>query len=382
MAKSMREKADGMDAEQIDIDIRATRQILSNLIRLSFSQEDLMDNVRRTSSSTQAYVVNQEEQNRLHRNSQMIRDSLFSLSKRIVKLAPTINKTTTDLEHRMQKAVSNLEGRRPDLAATDQQYVMTLTNNLALILNELLANLMQMQAEGKKPGAAGMCKKPGGKKAGQGGAGGPQLSDIISKQEQLGEGMKKMQKPGGKEPGGQDGKKPGQQPGGQKPGQGQNGTGGNGTGQGQEGDNEYGNSEQLAKLAQQQSAIRRQLSELASQLSSKGMGNLSKELRELEQKMDKNETDLVNRRVNPDMMLRQKEITTRLLETEKSLREQEQDDKRSSRTAEEISKPVPPALQKYITDKKQMLEQYKTVPPQLKPYYRDMVENYFRIIGN
>lgn len=386
MAKSMREKAAGMDMEQIDIDIKATRQLLSNLIRLSFSQEDLMDKVRRTSASSQAYIVNQEEQNRLHRNSQMIRDSLFSLSKRIVKLAPTINKSTTDLERRMQKAVSNLENRRIDLAATDQQYIMTYTNNLALLLNELLANLMDMQSQGKKGGGpGGSCKKPGGKKQGSGP--GQQLSDIISEQQQLGEGMKKIQKPGGKKPGGEQGEQKGQGKGkapgqGDKPGQGQNGSGSGGSGEGQEGENgEYGNSEQLAKLAQKQAAIRRQLAELASQLNSKGLGAFAKELRELEQKMDKNETDLVNRRVNPDLVLRQQEIQTRLLEAEKSLREQEQDDKRSSKSAEEISKPVPPALQKYITDKRQMLEQYKTVPPQLKPYYRDMVENYFKIIG-
>jgi hypothetical protein len=387
MAKSLRDKAAGMDMEQIELDIKATRQILSNLIRLSFGQEDLMDKVKRTSPSSTAYLDNQSEQNKLHRNSQMIRDSLFSLSKRVVKLAPTINKNTTDLERRMQKAVSNIENRRIDLAVTDQQYVMTHTNNLALLLNELLSNLMQMQNEGNKSGGAGACKKPGGKK-GQGS--GPQLSDIISEQQQLGEGMKKLQKPGGKKPGGKEGKEKGEGEGkgqGDKPGKGEGGKGSNGggsggSGEGSEGeDGEYGNSEQLAKLAQQQAAIRRQLAELASRLNSKGMGSFAKELRELEQKMDKNETDLVNRRVNPDLLVRQQEIQTRLLEAEKSMREQEQDDKRSSKTAEETSRPVPPALQKYITDKRQMLEQYKTVPPQLKPYYRDMVEQYFHIIG-
>lgn len=393
MAKSLREKAAGMDMEQIEIDIKATRQILSNLIRLSFSQEDLMDKVKVTSPASQAYLENMTEQNRLHRNSKMIRDSLYELSKRIVKLAPTINKATTDLERRMQMAVKNLEDRRIPMATTDQQYVMTYTNNLALMLNELLANLMDMQSQGKKGGGPGMCKKPGGKKPQNGG--GPQLSDIITQQQQLGEGMARMQKPGNK---GQNGEKPGDKPGdkeggqkpGQKPGQGQQpgkggqsgaGSGGNGTGQ--EGENgEYGDSEQLAKLAQAQANIRRQLAELASKLNSNGMTGLSKELRELEQKMDKNETDLVNRRMSPEMQLRQKEIQTRLLEAEKSMREQEQDDKRSSKTADETSRPVPPALQKYITDKKQMLEQYKTVPPQLRPYYREMVENYFQIIGN
>lgn len=379
MAKSLREKAAGMDMEQIELDIKATRQILSNLIRLSFAQEDLMDKVKRTQPSAKAYIVNQEEQNTLHRNSKMIRDSLYELSKRIAKLAPTINKNTTDLERRMQKAVTNLENRRVDLAVTDQQYVMTYTNNLALLLNELLSNLMQMQSEGKKPGGPGMCKKPGGQKSPGSGS---QLSDIISEQQQLGEGMQKMQKPGGKKPGGEQGQQPGEGKGQQAGKSGQSGKGGNGSGEGNDGeDGENGDSEKLAKLAQKQAAIRRQLADLASQLNSKGLGNFAKELRELEQKMDKNETDLVNRKVNPDLLLRQKEIQTRLLEAEKSLREQEQDDKRSSKSAEDMSRPVPPALQQYITDKKQMLEQYKTVPPQLKPYYRDMVDNYFRIIG-
>ena len=71
-----------------------------------------------------------------------------------------------------------------------------------------------------------------------------------------------------------------------------------------------------------------------------------------------------------------------MLETEKALRQQEQDDKRSSTAATEISRPIPASLQKYLTDQKNLLELYKTVPPQLKPYYRQMVENYFQMIGN
>ena len=363
MAKSLRKKASGQDLEQIEIDIHATRQILSNLIRLSFDQEDLMSAVKVTSPSSQAYVANQEEQNKLHYNSQMIRDSMFALSKRIVKLSTTINKETTELERNMQKSVDALEDRRADIALMDEQYVMTHTNNLALMLNEVLANLMQMEGDAKK-GGNGSCSMPGGKKPKKGA--GEQLSDIISEQTKVGEGMQKLQKPGGKKPGAQ--------------GQGQ-GEGKTGNSQGKPGDNgENGDAEQLARLAEQQATLRRQIQELSSTLNSKGLGK-SKELSEIEQKMDKNETDLVNRHVTSEMLQRQKEIQTRLLEAEKSLREQEQDDKRSSRSGEEMSRPVPAELQKYITDQKQLLELYKTVPPQLKPYYKDMVENYFHIIG-
>jgi hypothetical protein len=366
MAKSLRKKASGMDMEQIEIDIKATRQILSNLIRLSFDQEDLMDKVAHTSTATQAYISNQEEQNRLHSNSLMIRDSLFQLSKRVEKLPVIVNKETTALEQNMKRTVDALENRNINVAITDQQYVMTHTNNLALMLNEILANLMQMQGQAKEPGGDGSCTKPGGSTPKPGA--GKQLSDIITEQQQLGESMQKMQKQGQK-PGGSEGQKKGNTP------QNSGSQGGQG-----EGNNEYGDAEQLARMAEQQAAIRRKIQELSSMLNSKGLGN-SKELREIEQKMDKTETDLVNRKMSSDLMYRQKEIQVRLLEVEKSLREQEQDDKRSSRSAQEMTRPVPPALQKYITDQRQLLELYKTVPPQLKPYYRDMVENYFSIIG-
>ena len=377
MAKSMRQKAGGMSADQIDIDIQATRQILSNLIRLSFDQEDLMAKVRNTSPAAQAYVDNQDEQNRLHNNSLMIRDSLFALSKQVPKLPATINKNTTDLEQYMKKSIDDLENRMVSNALTNEQYVMMDANNLALMLNELLANLMQMQGQANSEGE-GSCSKPGSK-PGPGskpkkGPGFTAIRHLLQNKSSWASLCRKCKKAGPKP-----GDKPGDKPGGQKAGQGQNGNA-----QGQQGNpqnGEYGDAEQLARLAQQQASLRHRIQELTSMLNSKGMGN-SKELREVEQKMDKTETDLVNRRLSSDLLLRQKEIETRLLEVEKSLREQEQDDKRSSRSGEEISRPIPPALQKYITDQRQLLELYKTVPPQLKPYYREMVENYFHIIGN
>ncbi|MBS1687801.1 MAG: hypothetical protein JSS96_03690 [Bacteroidetes bacterium] len=363
MAATLRQQASGMDMKQIELDIRAVRQILTNLIRLSFDQEDLMKSVEQTSPASQTYLTNQQEQNRLHDNSIMIRDSLYKLSKRLVKLAPTVNKETTELEQNMGTAVDDLENRRISDAVTRQQYVMTHTNNLALMLNEMLSNLLQMQAQAQK-GGKGSCNNPGGKTPKPGT--GQQLSDIITKQQQLGNGMQGMMQKGQ----------------GNKPGQGQQGNNGQGSPSGNNGQqNEYGDAEQLARFAEQQAAIRRQLQELSSLLNSKGMGN-SHELQDIQKQMDKNETDLVNRRLSSEMQMRQKEILTKLLEAQKAIREQEQDDKRSSHTAQEISRPVPPELQKYMLDQKQLLEVYKTVPPQLKPYYRSMVEQYYQMIGH
>lgn len=367
MAASLRSAAGGMDMQQIEIDIRAVRQLLTNLMRLSFDQENLMDKVKITNPSSSAYLTNQKEQNRLHKNSLMVRDSLFVLSKRIFKLAPTINKETAELEKNMQYSKESLEARRIGEALTRQQYVMTRTNNLALMLNEMLSNLMQMQSQAMKSQQQGNCQKPGGKQPKPGA--GQQLSDVITRQKQLGDAMQQMEHSR-------------QQRQGQKPGQeGKEGSQGNNQGSPDRQNGEYGDAEQLARMAQQQAAIRRQIQELQSLLNSRGMG-AAKELQELQEKMDKTETDLVNRRLTSELLMRQKEIMTRLLETEKAVREQEEDDKRSSKTPPDIARPVPPELQQFLRDRQSMMEIYKTVPPSLKPYYKNMVEQYYKLIGN
>jgi hypothetical protein len=380
MASALRAAGGGMNMKQIEIDIKATRQILTNLMRLSFDQEKLMNSVRQTPPATQTYLANSREQERLRGMSRTIRDSLFSLSKRVFTLSKTVNKETTEMERSMGASLAALSDRRIPEAASRQQYVMTHANNLALMLNELLTNLLQQQSQASKSQQQGMCNSPGGKGSPKPGPGG-QLSDIITQQQSL---SNSMQKPGGKKEGAEG---EGQKPGGKEGKGGQQGKqGGNGGGGGSSGENgehsEYGSAEQLARLSAQQAAIRRQVQQLNSLLNSKGMAGVAKELREVAEKMDRNETDLVNRRITPEFLLRQKEIMTRMLQAEQSLREQEQDNKRSSQTAQQLARPIPAELQRYLQNRQTLLDLYRTVPPQLKPYYRTMVTDYYRAIGN
>lgn len=367
MAASLKSMAAGMDAEQIDIDIKATRQILTNLIRFSFDQEKLMNKVKQTPMSSPLYVTNTQEQNRLKANARMMKDSLFALSKRVFQIAATVNKETTDLEANINNTLNALENRRMSEAVTRQQYAMTSANNLALLLNELLENLMQSQAEASGEGQGKQGKPKPGK--GKGGSAGQQMKDIITGQEQLGKGMKDGQ---GKQPGG---KQPGNTPG--KNGQsGQNGSGSGGSGEGQEGEN--GSAEQLARMAQQQAALRRQIQELSSMLNSKGLNGNARELRAIQDAMDKNETDLVNRNLTSELIKRQKEIMTRLLEAEKSIRDQEEDNKRNANAGKDEQRPMPPELQQYLQSRQSLLDLYKTVPPSLRPYYKKMAEDYLK----
>jgi hypothetical protein len=369
MANSLRQKSGGMDMEEIEMNIKAVRQILTNLMRLSFDQEQLIKSVKTTAANNPTYLSNMSKQNDLHFNSFVIRDSLFSLSKKLFKLSATINKETNQLEKNMRASISSLEQRQIPEAATKQQYVMTHTNNLALMLNEILSNLMQEQSQGQKSPGSGQCKKPGGKNPKPGA--GKQLSDIIGKQKGLSEQMSKGKdgkpKEGGETQKGKDGKE-----------NKQNGKGGN---SGEQNGGDDGNAKELMQMAQQQAALRRQLAQINQLLNSQGNNNIAKDLKELQDKMDKNESDLVNRKLDEDFYKRQREIMTRMMETEKSLREQEQDDKRSSKNPDDISRPIPPELKQYLQQNKEIREQYKTIPPTLKPYFKELNEQYFKQVG-
>jgi hypothetical protein len=398
MAQALRQAAGGSSLQQINIDIRATRQILTNLVRLSFGEESLANSVRQTSPASQAYLNNQSEQARLYASSHVIRDSLFTLSKRVFALAATVNKETAGLEQSLSAATNALGDRRIPEAAQHQQYGMTHTNNLALMLNELLTHLLQQQAQAMQQGQGAAQSSGGGKspKPGQGQGAGGQLSDIITGQQGLGSAMQQAaqtaQRRSGNKPG--DGQKPGSQGQGQKPGEGgqrgggqqgggnqSGGGGGNGSsGEGSQ-DSENGDAEQIARLAQQQAAIRRQVQSLMSKLTGAGNPAAAKMLREAAEKMDRSESDLVNRRLTPEFVMRQSEILTRLLETDKAIREQEQDDKRSSRAGAQVARPLPPELQRALMQRQSLMQGYQTVPATLKPYYKAMVERYYQSIG-
>lgn len=367
MAASLQSMAAGMDAQQIQIDIQATRMILSNLIRVSFDQEDLMEAVRSTPISSSRFLENMKKQSHLRQQSRMIRDSLFVLSQRVAQLAPTVNKETTELEFALSSSLARLEERQLSEALKHQQYAMMHTNNLALMLNELLANLLQMQAQAQnQPGAAGACSKPGGKnpKAGAG----DQLSDIITEQEDLGNAMEQMQQSRRSGSSASQGSQSTDSPS-QGEGQEQGETGGE------------GESEALARMAARQAELRRKLAELSRQLNSQGMGQ-GEMLQEIMKRMDQQETDLVNREIfRSQFLARQKEILTRLLEAEKAVRDQEYSDQRSGQAARDQGAVMPPELERYLKDRQNIQEAYRSLPASLKPYYRKMVEDYYRLIG-
>ncbi len=351
MQSAMQQNAEEQQAEDMD----ALRQLLENIVELSFDQENLLEDLSRTGIRDPRFIEHGRSQRKLRDDAKVIEDSLFALSKRVPQLQSIVNREMNAVNGNMDEATRLLGEARANerfkpMAADKQQHAMTSLNNLALLLDEALQQMMQqMNMQGK----SGNCKKPGNKPGSSSGEK-PGMARMRAQQEALRKQLEAMKKAM------DEGKKPGEKPGQRNPG---------GMGPG-------GMSQQLAQLAAQQAAIRKEMQRMAQELNKDGSG-AGNELNKLAQEMEQQERDIVNRNINPETIRRQQDIMTRLLEHEKAERERELDQKRTSNQGRETPHQDPARLFELQRSKQREAELLRTMPPGLKPYYQDRVSTYF-----
>ena len=98
--------------------------------------------------------------------------------------------------------------------------------------------------------------------------------------------------------------------------------------------------------------------------------------------MEKTETDIFNKNITPETIKRQQDIMTRLLEAETAQREREQDNKRESKAGKEQAINYNLVFEAYKKQKMKELELLKTLPINLKPFYKEKVNSYFNRVGD
>ncbi|MFQ3575477.1 MAG: hypothetical protein SNJ77_03485 [Cytophagales bacterium] len=339
--KEMSEKLSEMKTEnqmkQNAENIDDLRQILDNLLTLSFDQEEIMKQFKKINQSDPKYIQLSQKQIKLKDDSKIIEDSLIALSKRAFQIRSFVVKELSDMNFNLNEATQAVKQRQPYLAAGKQQTAMTSINNLALMLSEVLDQMQQEQQSMMQ--GSGTCSKPNkGKPKQQGNK--PNLSQL---QQQLNQQMQQMMK------GGKTGREL---------------------------------SEQLAKMAAQQEKIRKAMKDLEQMKGNDGKNAGQGKLDELKKLMEKSEEDLVNKRLNPELIKRQQDIITRLLEAENAQRERELDNKRESKTGNELQRPIPPTMEKYMKQNNKQVELLKTMPPSFSPYYKKQVNDYFQKLEN
>lgn len=356
--EELSEMLDAMQAQsnqqQQEEDIGLLREILKSLMTLSFDQEDVMNNMARISDNDPAYLVNGRLQRKIYSDTKIVSDSLKALARRKPKIASFIDEELNQIKSNHELSIEDIDERRRRDLQVHQQYVMTSYNNLALMLNEALQQ-MQQQMQQMMPGS-GSCNKPGGKgmpKPGEGMSPG-NMKEMLKKQ------LEQMQKSKG------EGSKPGEGKGEGNKGEGQ----GQGMGMGNKG---------LAKMAAEQSAIRKRLEQMRKELNKDGSGK-GNQLNPLLKELEKQERDLINKRLDDNVINRQRDILTRLLESEKALMERGLEEKRESKQGknEDYSNQI--QFLEYNKEKLRQLELLRSVDPTYRKYYKDRANEYFNRI--
>jgi len=343
MAEMLLNMQSSMQSQSDAEDIAVLREILENLLVISFEQEDIIGDLNNTNFADPRYQEIVQRQFELEENMKLVEDSLYALSKRQAMIKPFISKEVDKVNENIADANKHLQDRKKGNASMSQQYAMTSMNNLALFLSEAMN---QMQQNMNMPGNAS-CDNPGGSNPSQ------MPKNMGEMQKQLNEQMQQM-----------------------KDGQGKDGKDGE---QGKQGNKSA--SEQFARMAAEQEMIRQQMQEYLENLKASGEagdGGLNK----LMEEMEKTEQDLVNKRLTEETLQRQEEIYTRLLKHEKASREREKEERRESKEAKNQDYSNPNNFLEYKRILSKEVELLKTVPPDLKPYYKRKVNNYFYNFGN
>ena len=327
--KQMEQQLQGMQSSmEVEIDnqnLESLRQIVHGLIKLSYDQENLMKGYNNIQQSDPKYIQISQQQLKLQDDSKILEDSLLALAKKDPFMGSIVTREIGELNDHIGKAVENMKERRKGNAGVEMQFSMTNINNLALMLNDHFENMMNMMANA-------MPSKGKGKK-------GKAMPNLGKMQQQINDQIEQLK----------NGQKTGRQ---------------------------Y--SEELARMAAEQARIRKALQEMQEKLKKEGgqiPGN------DIGKKMEQTELDLVNKQITEQTIRRQKEILTRLLETEKSMREQNLDEERKGETAKEYTKEIPRAFEEYLRLKEKEVELLKPLPPKLFPYYKKEVNEYFKRIN-
>jgi len=345
LSDKLNDMLDDMLAEQLAEDIMTLRLILNNLIHLSLEQEKLMEVAKKTSRVNPKYPEIINQQNKLRRDFQIVEDSLVALGKRQMAVKSIVSKEISNIKESMEQSVNrfldvhtvgirNAAGREQGIER--QQYAMTSMNNLALLLAESLDSMRDQQNQ--QSGEGKQCDKP------KPGSGKPSLKQMRQNQQSLNQQLQQMK---------QHMEQQGQQPNGKR----------------------NSMSEQFARMAAEQEALRRALNDYMQELQGQGIKDLG-EFSELMEEMEKTEEELVNKLLNNNTLLRQEQITTRLLESEKAEMEREQEERRESTEAKKQIFGNPTLFLEYNKLKEREQEMLRYSTPLLQPFYKQKVNEY------
>lgn len=330
LAEDTRSAMKGMSQEQMQINIAGLQYTLYSLITLSDEQEGLVTSTQQTESRSQAYIDYARSQQNIERIFVQIADSLFQLSKDIPGFSNTINTKKNEVERQLTSSVEQMAERNQNRSSVSSRQAFGGINELAF----MIANLLEQLQNGEGSGSGGAVS----------------MEQMIEQMQNMGENQQQLNQ------------------------------------QMQDFINELQGDrlsndqmQRLEQMSRQQNEIRKQLQELQQ---SGGAGNekLSSELQRLIENMEDTINDLRGGAVNRELINRQQNILSRMLEAQEALQEQDEEEKREGTTGRDLANPSPPEL---TLEELERQIRARLNDPNFTKYSRDyqqLIERYFELL--
>lgn len=334
LAFAMQQMISTLKMQQNRENVEALKQVLNNLITISFEQENLLKKYSFVDFNNPLVNELKVRQKDLGGRVSFVRDSLYAMAKRSAAVGSVVNKEVLNLENSTNSAFENLESGNLGGARMYQQYGITAANNLALFLSEALESIKE-QEKNSQPGD-GDCENPGSKSK----ASMKSLKESqMSIKEQLQKMIDEMKK---------------------------------------------GDGRQLSKSVGQTLAQQEMMQQLMREMINSGsLGTkASDQLKIIDQLLEQNKRDLINKNINSEIVNRQNLILSKLLDAEKSEIERDVEDKRESKTALDVKKNNPEGYFEFGTKNGREREVIKRDNFRLRNFYDQKYNSFINKVKN
>ena len=337
MAENMMSMMQMGGMEQMAEDAHLMRILLENVVHASHEQEALMTDIGSLRTDDPSLVQKIVQQKEIADNFNMVRDSLRNLAMRQPMIQNYIFDELHTIENQTENAMKYLNGLKLSQATRHQQTAMMSMNNLALMIAE---SLEDMEDSMESMGMGKSCPKP---KSGQSGQNSKNMQNMQQMQQQLSQQLKQLQQQM-------------QQ------------------GQGQQQSSSM--SEEFARMAAEQEMIRQGMQQMLKEM--KENGQLGDDgLNEIIKDMEQLEEELVNKKINRQMIERSQRIESRMLESQKAQEKRDQEEQRKSNEFKGslFNRKIDEYLYEQSLKKNQ--EFLRTNPIEYAPYYKDKINDYY-----
>jgi len=314
------------------------RQILDNLVTISFNQESLLSRLKANSNNNFLATDVLLSQNSIAKDFSLVQDSIYALAKREPKLGHAVYDKIDNIHTYFNKTVNSInEGRRGE-TMNNQQVLLTNLNDLSLIFDEIQNQMQnQDQQQGQESDAEQEQVQSKNKKEMQQRQ--KSTQQMKTQQQMLKQNLQKMLE------------------------------------QLQQGDNP--GAQQLAESLRQQEMMMQKLQEMKN---GKGVSSQEQKLmNQMQQLMEENKRDIVNKNITQRMIDRQNTLFNKLLELEKAEKSQDFEEKRESKQGSDIQQNNIDDLNLKLKDFG-VKEYIHTSPVNLNLFYQNLYNDYIQNI--